>query len=185
MEKNCLALDVSVYKTDAIDTNHPNDIESKCDDMLKVWLQSTTSACWCKFIQALYTVGLNEVANEARAHLQSSHDDNATTLLDGGGSSLRIEEDTLNLHQLFRHLRKIPDNDIHSFVLSLFHQDVALDIIRDIRANGGSKEDNVSRICKAFLNETDRSWTKIYVALKEAECDDLAETIEACFLPIM
>ena len=113
-----LQLDVSVYKTDAIDKNHPNNIESKCDNMLQTWLQTTTSACWCQFIQALYTVGLNEVANEVRVHLQSSHDDNTTALLDGGRSSLKIEEDTLNLYHLLKHLGKIPDHNFH-IVLSL------------------------------------------------------------------
>ena len=30
--------------------------------------------CWCHFIQALYAVSLNSVAEEAKAHLKLSHD---------------------------------------------------------------------------------------------------------------
>ena len=63
-------LGIQDYNIDIIDKNHPNDIQGKCDDMFKIWLQTTTSACWCQFIQALYTVGLNKVANEATMHLK-------------------------------------------------------------------------------------------------------------------
>ena len=57
-------------------------------------------------------------------------------------------------------------------------------MIRDIGHNGDSKEANIKNVCKAFLKEENPSWTKVYRALKEAECDNLAEIIEVCFLPI-
>ena len=167
--------------------NHPNDVDKKCFEMLTLWLQHGESPCWCRFAQALYNVGLTEIAKEATVHLQISSNDSAsaTTLSDGAESSQpKDEEDTPNLHQLVRHLKHVPESDLQFFILGLLPKDRALNVIRDIRCNGGSRVDKMSRVCEAFLNEQDPSWAKVHRALKEAKCDHLADTIEACFLPI-
>ena len=57
-------------------------------------------------------------------------------------------------------------------------------MIKEIRRNSGSREDNTKKICKAFLEEEDSSWSKVHQALKEAECDNVADIVEACFLPM-
>ena len=53
-----------------------------------------------------------------------------------------------------------------------------------MRCSDGSRKDKLSIIGEAFLNEKDASWTKIYMALREAECHDMAKIIETCFLPL-
>ena len=58
----------------------------------------------------------------------------------------------------------------------------ALQVIKQIRHNNGSKEDNIKEICKAILNEENPSWTKVYRALKEVDCDDLADLVKNDFL---
>ena len=68
------------------------------------------------------------------------------------------------------------------FITRLLPKERAVNIIKGIRFSDGSKEDKVKKICKAFLNEKEPSWTKVHVALKQADCGDLADIVEACFL---
>ena len=47
-------------------------VKDKCNEMLKVWLEQTTSPCWCHFVEALIDCRLLDVAEEAKKHLQKS-----------------------------------------------------------------------------------------------------------------
>ena len=68
-----LHLKIPDHKISTIDINHPNDVESKCYDMFNAWLQTTSSPCWCHFLQALcaHDVGMQKVAEEVKAHFKS------------------------------------------------------------------------------------------------------------------
>ena len=61
-----IQMDIHKEKIDTIDADH---FQDKCLAMFIAWLEGTTSPCWCKFIQALYAVGLDSVAEEAKMHL--------------------------------------------------------------------------------------------------------------------
>ena len=186
-----LQLKIPKHKVDAIEINHPNRVENMCHEMLGFWLQTQISPCWCNFAGALSTVGLNDVAEEAKTYLQTSYSDtistNVTAALNACESSLKDKENTPNLHQLERYLKNIPESDLNFFILNLLPKSSALNVIKSIRRSGGSKVEKMSSIGKVFLKEKDPSWTKVYRALKEVEtteCDSLADIIEACCLPV-
>ena len=64
-----VSLNIPIQKISIIDNNH-SFVKEKCYEMFNTWLQSTTTPCWCHFIQALYAVGLYSVAEEAKIHLE-------------------------------------------------------------------------------------------------------------------
>ena len=171
-----LKIPSSVVST--IDDDHPH-IESKCCEMFTYWLQNTKPPlCWCHFIQALYSVGLDDIAEEAKKHLKVNKP------LEDACESTSVAPLRPNLYQLMKFLKDVPNTQLNFLITHLLPKDSALDMIRDIGNNGDSKEANIKNVCKAFLKEENPSWTKVYRALKEAECDNLAEIIEVCFLPI-
>ena len=49
-----------------IDNQHT---EKKCFDMFTTWLERTINPCWCHFIQALYDVRLDNIAEDAAPHI--------------------------------------------------------------------------------------------------------------------
>ena len=100
------------------------------------------------------------------------------------GMVTRIDSSTPKLYQLMRHLREVPDTKLNSLITQLFPKESAVGIIEDISHSGESKENNLKNIGKEFLKEKDPSWTKVYRALKEAGCDDQAEIVKVCCLPI-
>ena len=155
-------------------------MERKCYDMFKFWLQSGKSPCWCRFVQALRMVGLNDIAEEAETHLRSSYSNN-TSSTTSVTPQPKVNGDQVKLDQFLGYLKDISAGDWKLFVLQLLSRHSALDVIRDIRRSGGIKKDNMSRIYRAFLNEKDTSLTKVHQALKEANYDELAETTETCF----
>ena len=61
-------MDIHKQEIDRIDPHHLC-IQDKCCVMFTAWLKRTTSPCWCKFVQALYAVGLESIAEEAKMHL--------------------------------------------------------------------------------------------------------------------
>ena len=174
-----ILLGVPKDKVFTINLNYQR-IEEKCLELFNAWLNRTVYACWCHFIQALFAVGLNDVAEEVKTHLKPRKSINITS------SNLDIGE-KLNadyLYQLERFLNDVPDRDLNYFITHLLSKDSAVKVIKDIRRSGGNKEDNVLKICQAFLKEKESSWYKVHEALKEAKCYDLADIVEACFLPI-
>ena len=61
-------LDIPDMKVDIINHDQP---QQKCDAMLRTWLQlDRRNHCWCHFIQALYYVSLNSIAEVAKLHLK-------------------------------------------------------------------------------------------------------------------
>ena len=84
--------------------------------------------------------------------------------------------------RLMRILNDVPYNRLTFLVNSLLPGNSATKVMEDIRYSNGSKEDDVKKICEAFLKEENPSWTKVRSALIEAKCVDLADIIEACFL---
>ena len=155
--------------------------------MFSVWLQTERSPCWCHFISALYEVELNEVTEQASQHLEdscgavASSDQDKTDMTE---DDLKYSEHVLNLHELVRILKDIPDRYLNLFIINILPRESALQVIKQIRHSNESKRNNVNTICQAFLKEKDPSWSKVHKALKEVDCDDLAELVEACFLPI-
>ena len=185
--------------------------EEKCLELFKEWLRRTRRPCWCNFIQALFAVGLNGIAEEAKTHLKlcksvsvaSSNLDISDKLglnniaetkthlkpcesLNVTSSNLHISEkmNADDLYQLKKFLIDIPDCDLNYFISRLLSKDNTAEVMKDIRCSGGSKKDNINKICHAFSKEKEPSWTKVHVALIEAECYDLANTIKIFFLPI-
>ena len=65
-----IAFQMYIHKQeiDRIDPHHLC-IQDTCCVMFTAWLKRTTSPCWCKFVQALYAVGLESIAEEAKMHL--------------------------------------------------------------------------------------------------------------------
>ena len=64
------SLDIPDYKVLAINCDHLQ-VRKKSNEMFRLWLElQRTTPCWCKFIEALYAVGLNRVAEEAKTHLK-------------------------------------------------------------------------------------------------------------------
>ena len=160
-KKVALHLNILKHKVDTIEMNHPNRVEDKCHEMLGFWLQTQISPCWCHFAEALSTVGLNDVAEEAKTYLRHSYSDSTsakvTAVLHVSECSLKDKENTPNLHQLERYVKNIPEGDLNFFVLNLLPRNSALDVIKAIRRSGGSKVEKMSSIGKVFLNENDPS----------------------------
>lgn len=183
-----LQLNIPDYIVSTIDLNHQY-TERKCYAMFEKWLTITEYPCWCHFIKALYFVRLNGVAEEAKTHLKPY--ENVHSCIQTVSDTHEIDEnnstnDQINLHELRRYLKDIPDGNLIYFIHRLLHKESAIAIIKDIRRGGGGAktEGNIKKICEEFLKEKDPSWAKVYKALKDAECDDLADIVDACFLPI-
>ena len=68
------------------------------------------------------------------------------------------------------------------FVFNLLPKNRAVELIKDIRDNDGSRGNLLNKMYEFFLEEKDPSWKKIYYVLREAECNDLAEIVEASIL---
>lgn len=208
-------------KVNLIDMNN-NYTENKCIAMFDTWLQKRVNACWCHFIEALYSVGLDRVTEEAKTHLRLPKTATVPSLnmdenfipavclkspksenvaisaglivqapklqsqkpLSIGGGNLTIAHDTLNLCNLIRYLKDIPDNEFHYFIYCLLPNNSAVTVIKDIKLNCSSlsKKDAVKKVGEAFLTVKNPSWTEVHRALEDAECNDLARIIEATFL---
>ena len=191
-----LGIPEDIFST--IDTNYPI-LEDKCHYMFKTWLDTTISACWCQLIKALCArdVGLQRVANEMKEHIM--YDSASTTLSDEKELFLRdISECKLVGNELKEHitydsanttlsdgkdekelfLRDIPECKLNHIITCLLPKQRAINVIKDIKCNPGSKEDNIKKVYEEFLKQEDPSWAKIHRTLKEAECDDLAEIFE-------
>ena len=113
-----------------------------------------------------HCVGLSQVAEEASAHIIKSS---------------KVEEKGRT--QLEMYLNCVPpDCNLKFFTFRLLSKDNALKVIEDIRHNEENKQDNIKKICHAFSKEEDTSWARVHKALKETECEDLADIIKASFL---
>ena len=171
-----LHLEISEHKISAINIDHSNNVADKCYEMFNTWLQISVSPCWCCFIQALcaHDVGLCKVAEEAKTHLK----------FDSGIKSPNANESKLkdNLHRLPRILKDVPEHNFNYIIMCLLSNENAVDVIKDIEVNGKNKEDNVKKLCEAFLKEQDPSWNKVHKALEDIKCDGLAYLVKACFL---
>ena len=74
-----IALQLAIHQHDisTIDINNSL-VEDKCYDMFKTWLErSKTPLCWCHFIQALYDVKLERIAEDAKKHLERQSYENS------------------------------------------------------------------------------------------------------------
>ena len=156
-------LDVSEHDVSSIDADHGS-VPNKCTKVFNIWLEKS-HCCWCHFIIALNTVGLSQVAEEAKAHIKSS------------------EMEEKGRTELEMYLNYVPpDCNLRFFTFRLLSKDSAVKVLEDIKHNEENKEDNIKKICYAFSKEIDSSWTRVHKPLKETKCDDLADIIEAAFL---
>ena len=163
-----------------IDIDHRR-MENKCFAMFSYWVEVTDPPhCWCHFIQALYSVGLYQVAEEASKHLEAGQLTEETYK----GAISSVVSLTPNLYRLMRYLKDIPDDHFNYFITYLLPKESAIELIKDIKHSSRSKSDNMKKLCEAFLKEENATWTKVHEALIKAECDDLADVIEACFLHV-
>ena len=123
-------------------------------------------------MHALDKAGLNKVAEEVKKDLlePSVH----------AMASLHLLP---NPCELVRYLIDIPDKDFIYFITRLLPKEGAIKVITDIRYGDKTKQDKIEKICKAFLIEKDPSWLKVHCALSETGCKNLADIVEACFLP--
>ena len=177
-EEVAIYLHIPNEKIPVINLDHPY-ARMRCNKMFDMWLERIELACWCHFIWALYNVGLVAVAGKVKnIHLHESLNVASTE------DSSKIINNKIDLDDLLRYLNDIPNNsDLMYFVTRLLPKETAIKVIQDIRCSGGSKKQNVRKTCEAFLEEQNPSWTKVHRALKETDCDDLADYIEAIFLP--
>ena len=83
-----------------------------------------------------------------------------------------------NSVKLIEYLKQVPDNDLNYFIACLLPNESAAEVVKDIRLSSKSKADNIMKICESFLKEKDASWGKVYEALKDAECYDLADIVK-------
>ena len=166
------------------------DVKESCVDMFTIWLQDQKLPCWCKFIKALCTVGLHNVAhivnehfkqlckNEDKLDIQNDHEILPHKLKQ---PFKRIPDmcdnkiDDRFLKQLARVFKLIPEHSWHDIVTCLF-EDGGADVIKDISHSSDSKE-KIKKICEAFLKKNNPSWSKVHRALKEADCKE-AEMVE-------
>ena len=164
-----------------IDQDHSH-VEKKCHEMFDYWLINMEQPrWWCHFIQALYNVGLDEVAEEAK----QKHLDVNEQLKEPCGSDHSSATSLIpNLKQLIRLLRRVPNTHLNDFIVHLLPKDSAKELIQYIEYTDQSKDLNIEKICQAFLKEENPSWIEVQKALIEAECGDLADIVEACFLPM-
>ena len=172
-----IAIQLGISKSNvfAIDADYQS-VADKCYEMFIYWLKNTErSICWCQFVEALCNVGLNQVAQEAATRHLEAYEQSCTSKL----ASLYLSP---RPNELKKYVELIPDIDLYFFVYCLLPKESAIQVIKQIKRSNGSKEDNINIICKAFLNEKNPSWTKVCRALKEADCDDLADIVELQFL---
>ena len=164
-----LHLEIPECKVKTIDIDHHN-VENKCNEMFSTWLLK--KVCWCHLIQALYAcdVGLQKVAEEVKLNLKYD------------STSVASPDINHDLHQRTIFLKDIPEYKLNYFITRLLPKASAAAVIKDIRCSRGSKEDNINKVCEEFLKQEDSSWTKIHKALNEAKCDELADSVETCFL---
>ena len=73
-----ILLGVPKDKVFTINLNYQR-IEEKCLELFNIWLNRTVYACWYHFIQALFAVGLNGIAEEAKTHLKPHESINITS----------------------------------------------------------------------------------------------------------
>ena len=150
-------------------------VVNKCFELFVYLLKYNPSVCWCHFIKALKKVGLYQVAEEAEHKYLGSQKKEKNC----SNTSTRA---SISLQDLMKYLNLIPDINLHFFVYYLLSKQSALKVIQDIRCSDGSKEDNIRKICDAFLKEENPTLMKILRALREADCCDLADIIENHFL---
>ena len=73
-EELALKLELPEHEVEIINLDHQNSVVEKCKAMFKYWLRALPPASWCRLVQALYAVGLYNVAEEVTAaHLQNFH----------------------------------------------------------------------------------------------------------------
>ena len=210
-DKIAYELKISEARVEIIDVmyNHPNDVEKKYHKMIMFWLQDGESPCWCRLIQALYAVGLREVAKEATTYLQNHDQDlvctakrhkpnlhpfdntygsydsaTETALRQINKSSLKDKKDPFKFFALdfVRYLKPIAEDldNLKSFVFCLLPIHRAENVINEIDGwSDGSSRDVMLKVCIAFLDEYGPSWTIVHSALKGAGCDSHADIVEA------
>ena len=195
-KQNAIRLGIPHNKVVIIDLDHQKSVEDKCFDMFTTWLKMTTSPCWCHFIRALYSIKLNNVAEEAKKHLKlcSSASVAPPDISDTKAGNSTVASSDVNtdnsknrdLHEFTRYLRDIPDSDLNYFIYCLLPHKKAVEVIKQVKANSSmSKEEKIKKICITFLNEMNPSWAKVHKALKKVEndkCDELAEIVDVTFL---
>ena len=177
-----LVLGISCDDVDIINENNHGDVEKKCYDMLSLWLKRETSACWCRFIQALHKVELHKLAEEVQAKHLTRYIITACAA-PSTGNVISVEHGTLNPHRLMRFLRTLNDEldcDLYFFVTYLLPEN-GIEVIKDIKTCG-SREDKITKICQVFLSEEDASWNRFYEALIKADFHGVAETVKSCYL---
>ena len=174
-----LELKIPEHNISTINIDH-RFAQEKCFAMFSTWLNITIHPCWCHFILALYNVGLSSVAEEAKKHIQGYETVNVISSITDESI---LKDNAIDFHELVRFLKDVPEKNTNYFIICLLQKESAIHVIKDIRRNSGSREKNMKKLCEAFLKE-DPSWSKVYEALKKAECNDLADFIEACFLPM-
>ena len=188
-------LNIPAGRIAIIQQNNTSDVEESCLNMFTFWLENQKFPCWCKFIKALCTVGLHDVAhivnehfkqlckNKDKSDIQNDHEilpyklEPLKRIPDMCDNNKR--DDDPFLKQLARVFKVIPEYSWHDIVTCLF-EDGGADVIKDISHSSDRKE-KIKKICEAFLKENNPSWSKVIRALKEADCKE-AEIIEMFIL---
>ena len=132
-------------------------------------------------IESVSTSDLKVKAAQTNLELETSVQSSTSE-----GSS-EIVNNGLNLYNLMRYLKDIPDDDLDFFIYKLLPKSSAVNVIKDIKHNSRSlsKKDKIKKVCDAFLTVENPSWTEVCRALEDAEspeCNDLASIVEVTFL---
>ena len=92
--KISIHLGISRYRISTINIDYPL-VKDKCNKIIRIWLETTASPCWCHFVEALFICGLHGVAEEAKKHLQKKPSNINVTegSPDTGEGSLSMKEE--------------------------------------------------------------------------------------------
>ena len=61
------------HQLNIIETNHPNNVEKCCKEMLEYWLRVDERACWNKLINALGEIGQNTLAANFKRNISKGN----------------------------------------------------------------------------------------------------------------
>ena len=177
-----VALNLRVHQSriGIIDINNVNDEKKKCYDMFEYWLQTNPSACWCYFRKALIAVNRHDLAEKVTEHLKRSL--NETDLVESPDiTKSDIKDiDVNSLKMVLQIISNRTSSDSLQNLFSCLLQGSTADVITD----SDTMEEKIQKISNAFVKKQNPSWTKVHIALMEANCVDFAEYVGAQFLPL-
>ena len=86
-----LNLNISQDRISTIEASYSTDAQKQRLEMFNTWLQSNSSACWCDFVQALNTVGRDDIAEKVTTTHLKQHPESSTEAASLTGKTMLID----------------------------------------------------------------------------------------------